>query len=256
MNQLSQNFGKFLFPGALVLTGIVILAIGGSQGQNGSFMLAGVAILVVGVIALLYALGKITKQLQTILSVAMIVIAVALGYYDYRSIKDEIDFANKKKQVYSEVIQRLKDIRSAQLAHKKHNNTFAPDFDSLLTFIKEGKLPIIKAIGSIPDSLDITEEEAIKQGIIVRDTIMVSVLDKVFLNEDAQEDRDYRFQLDSLPYAPYSGAKFYMKTDLIDQGGVKTPVLLLKDMKPFDKTDTLMVGSLTDANTSGNWSGE
>ena len=53
-----------------------------------------------------------------------------------------------------------------------------------------------------------------------------------------------------------SNAKFYMKTDLIDQGGVKTPVLLLKDMKPFDKTDTLMVGSLTDANTSGNWSGE
>ena len=256
MNQFSQNFGKFLFPGTLLITGLVILITGGVQGQNAAFMLAGVAVLVVGVIALLYAMNVISKQIQTISSIAMIVISIALGFYDYRSVKDDLDFTNAKKEIYSEVIQRLKDIRTAQLAHKKYNGNYAPNFDSLITYITEGKLPIITAIGSIPDSLDITEEEAIEQGIIIRDTMMVSVLENIFLSEDAQKDRDYRFQLDSLRYAPKSGVEFYMKTDLINQGGMKAPVLLLKDMKPFDPTDTLMVGSLVETNTSGNWSGE
>ncbi len=46
--------------------------------------------------------------------------------------------------------------------------------------------------------------------------------------------------------------KFEMKADMIDSGGVKQPVFLVTDPKPFEKPGFTM-GSLTEASTSGNW---
>lgn len=254
MNNLKQSFGKFLFPGFLLALGLFLVIFALAGDQNGKFIFGGLAVLLIGGIAMAYTLGVITKQLQTILTLVMVVGGVALGFYDYRSIKDDIDFQNRKKEVYEQVIQRLKDVREAQLAHKKLNGTYANTFDSLLTFLKEGKMPIIKAIGSVPDTL--TESEALEMGIIVRDTIYEPVMNRVFLSEEAQKERKFEFQIDSLRYAPISGAELYMKVDAIASGGQQVPVFLLKDMKPFDISDTLMVGSLTEASTNGNWSGE
>lgn len=254
MQQIAQNFGKFLFPVFLLVTGIVTLGIGVSSDQPFLFTLSGFAILAIGVLALLYVMKKISLKLQMILTIALVLVSVWLGYNDYRTVKDDIDFVEAKKEVYAEVIQRLKDIREAQVTHKKYNGDFAPDFDSLETYIRNGELPLIKAFGEVPDSL--TEADALELGIITRDTIMVSVMQTVFMNKDAQADRSFRFNLDSLRYAPRSGAEFYMQISNIDKNGLKTPVILIEDPKPFDPSEPLKVGSLTDANTSGNWSGE
>tara|TARA_R110001592_G_scaffold307299_2_gene580564 strand:+ start:64858 stop:65622 length:765 start_codon:yes stop_codon:yes gene_type:complete len=254
MQQIAQNFGKFLFPVFLLITGLFTLIFGAVKDQPSLFIISGFAVLVMGVVALLYALKKITFKIQIIVTIVSAIIAIVLGYNDYRTVKNDIDFVEQKKVVYSEVIQRLKDIREAQVAHKKYNGDFAPTFDSLITYIGEGKLPLVKAFGEVPDSLD--EATALELGIITRDTIMVPVIDNVFLNANAQKDRKFRFNLDSLRYAPYTGAEFIMRTSNIDKGGVKTPVILIEDAKPFDPTEPLKVGSLTDASTSGNWSGE
>jgi hypothetical protein len=254
MQQIAQNFGKFLFPVFLLATGLFTLIFGGVKDQPSLFIISGAAVLIMGVVSLLYALKKITFKAQLIVTIVSAVIAILLGYNDYRTVKDDIDFVEEKKMVYSEVIQRLKDIREAQVVHKKYNGDFAPNFDSLETYIKVGTLPLVKAFGEVPDSLD--EATALEMGIITRDTILVPVLDNVFLSEDAQKDRKFRFDLDSLRYAPFSGAEFIMRTSNIDKGGVKTPVILIEDAKPFDPTQPLKVGSLQDANTSGNWSGE
>lgn len=254
MQQIAQNFGKFLFPVFLLFTGLFTLIFGAVKDQPALFVISGFAVLVMGVVALLYALKKITFKVQIIVSAVSALIAIILGYNDYRTVKDDIDFVEQKKEVYSEVIQRLKDIREAQVTHKKYNGDFAPNFDSLDLYIREGKLPLIKAFGEVPDSLD--EATALELGIITRDTILVPVLQNVFLSADAQKDRKYRFDLDSLRFAPFSGAEFIMRTSNINKGGVKTPVILIEDAKPFDPTEPLKVGSLVDANTSGNWSGE
>lgn len=254
MQQIAQNFGKFLFPVFLILTGIVTLIIGVSSDQPFLFTLSGIVILVIGALALLYVMKKITLQMQMILTIVMILISVWLGYSDYRTVKNDIDFVEAKKEVYAEVIQRLKDLREAQVTHKKYNGDFAPTLDSLVTYIRNGEVPLIKAFGEVPDSL--TEADALEMGIITRDTIMVPVMQTVFMNKEAQADRSFRFNIDSLRYAPRSGAEFIMRTSNINKNGVKTPVLLIEDPKPFDPTEPLKVGSLTDANTSGNWSGE
>ncbi len=254
MDNLRQSFGKFLFPGFLIILGLGMLIGTVVLDQNKAFLFGSLCILIVGVISLMYSLGKITKQLQTILTLGMVVISGVLIYQDVNSVQEDIRFAEKKKAIYAEVIQNLKDLREIQLTHKKIHGSFVKDMDSLMTFLHQGQLPIIKAIGSVPDTL--SEAEALEMGIIVRDTIMVPVIENLFLSEDSKKDRKFAFQPDSLPYAPYSGVKFKMNAGMIQSGGVNTPVFEIKDMKPFDRFDTLMVGSMTEATTSGNWSGE
>ena len=254
MDNLRQSFGKFLFPGFLIIVGIVMLISTVALDQNASFLFGSLCILVVGAISLLYSLNVIDKKIQTILTVVMLVATVVLVYQDVNAVQKDIRFAEDKKEVYARVIQNLKDLREIQVTHKKVNGTYVAEMDSLLDFLENGKLPIITAIGSVPDTL--SEAEALEMGIIVRDTIMVSVLENLFLSEDAQKDRKYPFVKDSLAFAPRSGVEFWMNAGTIQSGGVTTPVFEIKDMKPFDKFDTLKVGSMTEATTSGNWSGE
>ncbi|TXC81755.1 hypothetical protein [Luteibaculum oceani] len=254
MDNLRQSFGKFLFPAFLIAVGIVMIITSLVMDQNASFILGSTCILLVGIVSLMYSLDKITKQIQGFLTIGLVLITGLLVWKDIDSVQEDIRFADRKKEVYAQVIQRLKDLREVQLTHKKVNGTFIAEMDSLMDFLENGKLPIIKAIGSVPDTL--TEEQALEMGIIVRDTIMVSVLENLFLNPDTRKDRKFTFVKDSLPYAPVSGVPFWMNAGTIESGGVNTPVFEIKDMKPFDKFDTLKVGSMNEASTSGNWSGE
>ncbi|MGB0167195.1 MAG: hypothetical protein ACPF8V_10115 [Luteibaculum sp.] len=254
MDNLRQTFGKFLFPFFLIILGIITIILTLVLKQNNSFLFGSICILLVGGISLMYSLDVITKKLQTILTLVMLVGSGLLIWKDVESVQEDIRFAERKKEVYAQVIQRLKDLREVQLMHKKVNGTYVAKMDSLMDFLRNGTVPIIKAIGSVPDTL--SEAEALEMGIIVRDTIMVPVVENIFLNESAKKDRKYKFVLDSLPYAPISGERFWMNAGVIQKGGINTPVFEIKDMDPFDPYDTLRVGSMEDASTSGNWSGE
>jgi len=119
------------------------------------------------------------RLIQILLAIAIVV----LGYFIYESIQKPIRFNQEKKKRYDATIQRMKDIRKAQLAFKKEHGKFTGSFDSLITFIQEGEMSVVKAIGSIPDSLlesGWTEEIAIKEGLIVRDTMLIPIKDTLF----------------------------------------------------------------------------
>lgn len=119
------------------------------------------------------------RLIQILLAIAIVV----LGYFIYESIQKPIRFNQEKKKRYDATIQRMKDIRKAQLAFKKENGKFTGSFDSLITFIEEGEMSVVRAIGSIPDSLlesGWTEEIAIKEGLIVRDTMLIPIKDTLF----------------------------------------------------------------------------
>lgn len=119
------------------------------------------------------------RLIQILLAIAIVV----LGYFIYESIQRPIRFNQEKKKRYDATIQRMKDIRKAQLAFKKENGKFTGSFDSLITFIQEGQMSVVRAIGSIPDSLlesGWTEEIAIKEGLIVRDTMLIPIKDTLF----------------------------------------------------------------------------
>ena len=201
------------------------------------------------------------RVIQIILTVAIVV----LGYLIIESIMKPIRFNREKDMRWDATIERLKDIRTAELAYKSENGKFTASFDTLINFVKADSFSVVKAIGTVPDSL--TEAQALAANLVVRDTIPVSVRDSLF---------GKTYPVDSLQYVPYApGHKFTLGAGEIETGSkvkvqvfeakVPNSVLLhgMDEQLVANFNDErikltgyagLKVGSLTEAtNNAGNW---
>ncbi|MBN1252365.1 MAG: hypothetical protein JXR51_11995 [Bacteroidales bacterium] len=200
----------------------------------------------------------------------LLTVIVVLAYFLWDSIDKPIRFEKQKDKRYNATIQKLKDIRTAELAYLAVHGKFTGDFDTLINFVKNDSIPLVKAIGSVPDTL--TEKKALKLGIISRDTSYISTLDSLFSVE---------YQIDSLSVIPFSkGEKFTLSATILQIGSkvsetkLQVPVfeakalnrIILKGLDnqlrinlddealKMDKYPGLKVGSLTtNINNAGNW---
>lgn len=266
MDKIGNFLGKYFVPGLLACLGLVLLIFSG--GQTTGFKLGSIAILVVGVIGTLYVKGTIPVKAQIFVGIFVSVAALLFVYMDYDVIQSKLKYERKVKKIEDHVTQRLKDIRKAQIAYNREHGRYTDNFDTLLHFLNEGEITLIKRLGSLPDSVPteemardlgiiqkmpkgMTEAQVIEEGIIVRDTVQADVLSYVF-NESDAKTRKTKLYVDSLPYVPFASHKFEMATARIDAGGVEQNVFQVIDPKPFAKQ--YKVGSLTEASTSGNWS--
>ena len=216
-----------------------------------------------------YLLTKFPK-LKMVFQIIFPIAIITLAYYLYTGINTPIQFKKQMDIRYEKVKQNLIDIRTAEVAYKQVNGKYADNFDDLINFIKHDSIPMVRAINSIPDSLleaGMTEQEAIKKGIIIRDTIKISVLDTLFSKD---------FIADSLRYIPYSNhQEFDLGAKKITTGSnVKVQVFearadyrkwlvglnhqlivnLVDEKEVNKKFPGLKVGSLEEANNNaGNW---
>jgi len=172
------------------------------------------------------------KTINIVLTLAILV----LGFFLFKGIKDPIDFQKEKRARYDKVIERLKEIRRAQVVYKSENGHYAEDFPTLIGFLKNGSLTVIKQIGNPDDS----------NAVVIRDTILVPVRDSLYAVDPAR--------IDSLPFVPFGdGARFKMSAGRIEKGSVMVNVFEVIDTKPFDPGDVLKVGSMTEPTNAGNW---
>ena len=265
MDKIGNFLGKYFVPGLLAFLGLILLIFSG--GQTTGFKLGSIAILVVGVLGTLYVKGTIPAKAQIFVGIFVTAGALLFVYLDYDVIKSRLIYERKVERVEKHVVQRLKDIRKAQIAYNREHGKYTDNFDSLLHFLKEGELTLIKRLGSLPDSIateeearelgliqkmpeGMTEAQVIAEGTIVRDTVQADVLSYVF-NESDRKTRKTKLYVDSLPFVPFASHRFEMATAQIDAGGVEQNVFQVIDPKPFAKQ--FKVGSLTEASTSGNW---
>ncbi len=193
--------------------------------------------------------------MKTILQILLVLVIVALGYLIIQSIMEPVNFNKEAEKREKEIIERLKTIKDAQVAHRTRYNSFNSDLDSLVRFIKTDSLQTILAIGVPPEGM--TEAEAVKKGIVKRIASWNSVMSQVFTGKG--------FSLDSLPYVPYgNGQRFKMGADKIERGQIivpvfeafTTPEIYLQGLKYkiyYTRMDGLKVGSLTESHTNGNW---
>ena len=145
-------------------------------------------------------------------------VIIILAWLVYRSPINLIEFQEESNSRKAAVVQNLKDIRSAQIAFKDKYRTYAGDFNTLLDFINNDSIALIKAIGETPDSL--SEEQALEMGIIKRDTVFVSAGQSIF-NAEYLKTRDQRFPFDlnTLSKVPYSeGESFNIESGDIEKG--------------------------------------
>lgn len=159
---------------------------------------------------------EMRTAIQGILAVAILIVAYLL----IQSINDPIRFNREVKKRETATIQRLKDIRKAQIAYRAKYGEYTGSFDILINFVKYDSFPFVKAIGSISDSLydlGVDEKKALEMGIITRDTTYVQILDSLFV---------HGYPIDSLRYVPFCDTnQFYIgAADLVTVSKVKVKV--------------------------------
>lgn len=250
MNDLKFKFGQYVFPGLLTLIGLIILITG--TNQNWMFKVGGAAIAVVGIVSILKIAGIITKSLSMVVTIVMILGSAAMAYLDYDSIDSRLQYLKKKDKVAAQVIQRLKDIRTAEVAFYDAHGRYTDNWDTLESFVLSGEIPMIQAYGEKPDTL--SEAEALELGLIVRDTVYKSVIESEFLSESALKQRKFPFYIDSLRYVPFSGkTTFNLEAGhILDASGRKSAVFKAEDPKPFAEP-AFKVGDMEKVTTNGNW---
>lgn len=181
--------------------------------------------------------------MKKVINIILAICVVGLAYILYGSIMKPIKFDKEKDHRDALVINRLIDIRSAQVEYRGQNGgQYTASFDTLINFIKTGKLPIINKFGELNDTqmeegwtepavlalysearnaknkrtADQKWQEAIDAGFVKkdtngqleflfsRDTVWVSLLDSIYPKN---------YNADSIRFVPFGkGAEFEMAT--------------------------------------------
>ena len=196
------------------------------------------------------------------------VLSIFFASQIYSSINGPIKFNQVKNERYTKVIDRLKDIRTAQIAHKDVNGFYADNFDSLVSFIDNGIFTVIEKRDSSYLEYNRTYRIDMLKEVEIVDTLgFVSVKDSLFGNNESYK---------MMAKVPINGtdSEFSIKADIIDKNGYQVPVFevkVKKDIVLFDQNRDLLdqenkvvsvdgvngpeiiLGSMTDVSTSGNW---
>ncbi|MEA1887272.1 MAG: hypothetical protein U9N72_08695 [Bacteroidota bacterium] len=153
--------------------------------------------------------------MNIVVRVILIAAIVVLGYLLVDSILNPIRFNRERDRREEAIKERLINIRTAQVAFKSKYGTYTGSFDTLINFVKTDSFPLIYKEGAITDEMieewgRNAEKEALRRGLIIRDTSYTSVLDSIF---------DPSFPVDSLRYVPFCGdTEFNMEADLVETG--------------------------------------
>ena len=184
------------------------------------------------------------KGLKIGIEILLAAIICLLVWLTVKSVQKPVKF-NQELKARSEVgIQRLKDIRTLQVAFKSVNGRFSPCVDSLKMFYESGKMDIIMQIGSHDDSVAVANTEAIKAAVkkankkatpeqiteklkeayaagtkvVFSSVTEIAVKDTLFNNRPD-------FCIDSLFYIPFSGRQLTEMESIIKTvSGVQVPL--------------------------------
>jgi len=195
----------------------------------------------------------------TVIKIVLAVIIVVLAYMIYESIMRPVRFNAATSAREDKVVKRLMDLRTSQMFYKREHNRYTASFDTLISFLTKGEIPVVKII---PDPNDTTFSKTIS------DTLgYVKVADSLFHNRSS-------FTIDSLRYIPFSdGVQFELAAGSIDRGGIKVGVYeikapyttflkgldrqlvtnLIKSKEDIERYPGLKVGSMEEPSTDGNW---
>ena len=217
---------------------------------------------------LLSELADFTEKYRKHITYALFFFSLVLVYQIYQSINSPIKFNQVKNERYLKVIDRLKDIRNAQVAFKSVNGIYSSSFDELIKFVDSAQFTIVQKRDSSYMQYDRVYRIDMLREVIVIDTLgYVSVKDSLFSSNDSYK---------KMACVPIDGVdeQFKLKADIIDKNGYNVPVFevrVSKDLILFDQSRDLItqekqtvsvdgvngpdivLGSLSDVSTNGNW---
>ena len=194
--------------------------------------------------------------MKKVIQIVLAVVIVFLAFVVYRQLTIPLKFQKEVETRSAAVIDRIKDIRTAERAN----------FDSLINFVLNDSMVYEKAFGSADDSV------AVARGLVSRETFKVAVIDTIFGSKQMTPEK-----VEMIRYIPYTdGMEFILEAgQLKTESGVTVQVFecrapykaFLADLNrqelinqiderenTFNDYPGIKVGSMTSAtNDAGNW---
>ena len=200
------------------------------------------------------------KGLNIVINIVLFAVVVFLALQVIKSIQAPIKFNKAQAEREAKVVQRLIDIRNAEVFYKNANNKYTASFDTLISFCQTAEIPIVNII---PDPTDTTFTRTIN------DTLgFVKVVDSIRGKREA-------FNINDLSFVPFSNPtqKFELEAGFITRSGINVPVfeartpyeVYLNGLDPqrvlnakaekesINRYAGMKVGSMEEASTDGNW---
>jgi hypothetical protein len=208
------------------------------------------------------------KGLSIVINVILLAIICLLAWMVVKSIQAPIKFNKEQKMREAQVVERLIDIRNAEVLYKNANNKYTANFDTLIAFCKNAEIAIVNII---PDPTDTTFTRTIN------DTLgYVKVVDSLTGKRD-------HFNINDLSFVPFSSPqqKFELEAGTISRNGIEIPVFEARtpyevylavpgagfsekewnqrrdntkaEKESINRYAGLKVGSMEEASTDGNW---
>ncbi len=210
--------------------------------------------------------------MNTVFKILLTLAACVLAVLSYQSVMTPIEFNEVRDAREKLIVERLIDIRRAETEYRNIKGDYTTSFDTLINFIKYDKAKIVLKEGELTDKQleeGLTEKEAVKKGLIKRDTTYVSMLENLFGTD---------YPVDSLRYIPFSSPRqeFTLEKAEITTGsaGIKVKVMaakapyqsylndldkqelinLIETTEKLEKFPGLKFGDIEEANNNaGNW---
>lgn len=227
-----------------------------------------IVVAILATVGIVWLINKfIPQKLKPVVMLVLWGLIALFAYQTFNSVYKPIQFNQVKKKRYAEVIKNLKDIRSAQLAHRQVTGQFAGNFDDLVKFIDTAEFTITQRRDSSIVDAELTKRYGgvtTYKEITVIDTLgFASVKDSLFKGSDR-----YKTMM-NLPVGK-EGAKFELKAGLFEEipvfevsvdksvildGQDKDLITIEKQVVAVDGVNgpKLKVGSMEEVNTNGNW---
>lgn len=211
-------------------------------------------------------------MIKKLVQVALAIVILGLIYVIYQLIATPTRFEKETNQRKALVIDRIKDIRTAERAFKTKYQHFTGDFDSLINFVLNEELELERKIVDEDDSVGLAQlKKAGKKNV---ETFTIAVIDTIFAPKTLTPD-----QVKELRYVPFTERKvqYILQAGQLTTGsGVVVPVvecripykafldtveyrqeiinMIDNEVKNFNRYAGVKFGSMENANNeAGNW---
>lgn len=211
-------------------------------------------------------------MIKKLVQVALAIVILGLIYVIYQQIATPVRFEKETNQRKALVIDRIKDIRTAERAFKTKYQHFTGDFDSLINFVLNEELELERKIVDEDDSVGLAQlKKAGKKNV---ETFTIAVIDTIFAPKTLTPD-----QVKELRYVPFTERKvqYILQAGQLTTGsGVVVPVvecripykafldtveyrqeiinMIDNEVNNFNRYAGVKFGSMENANNeAGNW---
>lgn len=217
---------------------------------------------------------QIDLIMKIVIQIILLAVSVFLGYKIYNSISEPTKFNKEKIERYQVVVDKLKELRTAELAYMELTGKYTSNFDSLAYIIETGKFAITQRRDtSYPDvvrnkafGLDPLTGGYYKEEVVIDTLGFKSVKDSLFKNIDYRKLNSVVVKGKEIPVKLQAGYlelnnrnipvfEAVVTKDDILHGLNPDLVAAEKQMVAVDGINgpVVVVGSMENISTNGNW---